>query len=158
MAPHYKPVGGVERVVLYPANAVHRAIFSSEGCRATLLGEALEVELLDDASSFEEVVECHNGTSKIEHRLNLVADRGDAEDWMDADFLERAAIEGVVAVVELSDGRSLLVGYSSRFGCEQPLRLRELSSASGSKLHDTPTVTLQLVSCDTEFSCRINKL
>lgn len=156
MTSNYKPVGGVERAILYPAEAVQTAIFSSEGCCATLVGEALEVPLLDDASSYDEVVECRNGIAKIAHRLNLVADRGKAEPWLDADFLERASIEGVVAVVELADGRRVLVGYSLRFGSEQPLRLQGLTSASGSKLLDTPTVALQLVSHDTEFSCEMN--
>ena len=155
MAPHYKPVGGVERVVLYPANAVHRAIFSSEGCRVTLSGESLEVELLDDASYYEERVESCDGVTKISHHLYLVADRGEAKPWLNADFLERASIDGLVAVVQLANSSSLLVGHSVHFGSEQPLRLQSLTSASGSKLHETPTVSLQLTSCDTEFSCEL---
>ena len=151
----YKPVGGVESVVLYPADAVQTALFSSEGCSATLLGEDLEVALLDDGSYYEERAESDEGITKIAHRLHLVADRGEAEAWLDADFVERASIEGVVAVVPLADGRRLLVGYSSHFGSEQPLRLTLLTSSSGSKLHDNPTVTLQLVSYDTEFSCEM---
>ena len=72
----YKPVGGVESVVLYPADAVQTALFSSEGCSATLLGEELEVALLDDGSYYEERAESVDGITKIAHRLHLVADRG----------------------------------------------------------------------------------
>ena len=156
MASNYKPVGGVESCALYPAEAVQTALFSSEGCQATLSGMPVAVMLLDDASHYEEVVESCDGITKISHRLSLVADRGDAAPWLDVDFLERASIEGLVAVVGLANGRSMLVGYSLRFGSEQPLRLQSMTSTSGSKLHDTPTVTLLLTSCDTEFSCEMN--
>lgn len=156
MASNYKPVGGVESCALYPAEAVQTALFSSEGCQATLSGMPVAVMLLDDASHYEEVVESCDGITKISHRLSLVADRGDAAPWLDVDFLERASIEGLVAVVGLANGRSVLVGYSLHFGSEQPLRLQSMTSTSGSKLHDTPTVTLFLTSCDTEFSYEMN--
>lgn len=156
MASNYKPVGGVESCSLYPAEAVQTALFSSEGCQATLSGKPVEVMLLDDASHYEEVVESRDGVTKISHRLTLVAERGDAEPWLDIDFVERASIEGLVAVVGLADGRSVLVGHSLHFGSEQPLRLQTMTSASGSKLHEIPTVTLLLTSCDTEFSCEMN--
>lgn len=150
-----KPVGGVERVILYPADAVQTALFSSDGCEVTLADEALEVELMDDASHYQERAECECGATKIAHTLHLVAERHKAVEWFGAEFLERASIDGVVAVVKLEDGRSLLVGYSSRFGNEYPLRLASLLSASGSGTGEQPTVTLQLVSYDTEFSCEI---
>ena len=156
MASNYKPVGGVESCALYPAEAVQTALFSSEGCQATLSGMPVAVMLLDDASHYEEVVESCDGITKISHRLSLVADRGDAAPWLDVDFLERASIEGLVAVVGLANGCSVLVGYSLHFGSEQPLRLQSMTSTSGSKLHDTPTVTLFLTSCDTEFSYEMN--
>ena len=156
MASNYKPVGGVESCALYPAEAVQTALFSSEGCQATLSGKPVEVTLLDDASYYEEVAESRDGITKISHRLSLVADREDAAPWLDVGFLERASIEGFVAVVRLADGRSLLVGYSLNFGSEQPLHLQSMTSASGSKLRDMPAVTLLLTSCDTAFSCEMN--
>ena len=85
----------------------------------------------------------------------LVADRGEAEAWLNNDTLERLAIEGAVATVGLEDGRRLLVGYSPHFGNEQPLRLEGLVSTSGRSLHDKPSVTLRLISHDTEFSNEI---
>lgn len=155
MASKYKPVGGVERVILYPADAVRTVLFSSNGCEVELSEPLLEVELLDDASHYKEKSECINGVVKIDHLLHIVADRKEAEKWLDSDFLEQVAIEGVVATVHLEDGRSLLVGYSSRFGNEQPLRLDSIVSSSGDKLHNRPTVALQLISHDTDFSCEI---
>lgn len=151
----HKAVGGVERVILYPANAVQSVLFSSEGCEVELIDDPLEVELIDDASHYDEMTESKNGATKITHTLHLVAARNEADVWLENNFVERASIDGVVAVVVLADGRNLLVGYSQQFGDEQPLRLGSLTSSSGSSAHDQPTVTLQLVSCDTEFSLEI---
>lgn len=155
MSSNYKPVGGVESCTLYPADAVQTIIFSSKGCSVQLQGSPIEVELLDDSSHYHEEIKCKDGLLKVLHRLQLVADRKAAEKWLDTEFLEQLSIEGAIAVVKLEDGRSLLVGYSSHFGDEQPLRLEYLISESGNNLHDKPIVTLQLLSYDTEFSSEI---
>lgn len=155
MTMEHKSVGGVERVMLYPADAVTSALFSSEGCEVEFASAPLEVELLDDASHYEEVSECAGGASRVTHQLHLVAERGEAEKWLETNFLEAISIDGAVAKVVLADGRALLVGYSQRFGDEQPLRLERLISTSGTTLHDRPTITLRLVSHDTEFSNEI---
>ena len=155
MGPNYIAVGGVERVALYPTEAVEEALFSSEGCEVTLAASPIEVELLDDGSHYEEEATNRDGATLVTHRLHLVADRSSAERWLEQDFLERAAVEGVVAVVTLCDGRTLLVGYSAHFGNEQPLLLDSLTSSSGEGAHDSPRVTLQLHSHDTEFSTEL---
>ena len=155
MSSNYKPVGGVESVALYPVDAVVAALFSSDGCEVTLSATPIEVELVDDLSCYEELSKSKNGIAKITHSLTLVADRATASQWLDTEFLERCSAEGVVAVLSLCDGRRLLVGYSALFGNEQPLRLESLTSTSGSSLRDKPTVTLQLISHDTEFSQEI---
>jgi hypothetical protein len=155
MGPNYKAVGGVERVALYPTEAVEEALFSSEGCEVTLAASPIEVEPLDDGSRYEEEATNRDGATLVTHRLHLVADRSSAERWLEQDFLERAAVEGVVAVVTLCDGRTLLVGYSAHFGNEQPLLLDSLTSSSGEGAHDSPRVTLQLHSHDTEFSTEL---
>ena len=155
MKANYKPIGGVERCTLYPADAVQAAIFSSEGCEVQLRGEGIEVELLEETSRYEEESKGVDGIVKVSHLLNLVADRKEAEVWLDNDFLEHLVIEGTIAIVTLEDGRRLLVGYSSHFGDEQPLRLESMISSSGNNLHEQPIVTLRLVSHDTEFSSEI---
>lgn len=152
---NYKPVGGVESVALYPAEAVVRALFSSEGCEVELSGTPIEVALIDDASHYEEISHLENGTNTVSHQLHLVAEMSEGRQWLDKQFLERAFFEGVIAVVTLCSGVRLLVGYSAHFTAEQPLRLDSITSSSGTTLHHTPSVTLQLVSCDTEFSAHI---
>ena len=155
MNPNYKAVGGVEQVALYPTDAVTSALFSSRGCELTLASSPLVVELVDDGSHYEEEATNKDGATLVTHRLHLVADRSSAERWLEQDFLERAAVEGVVAVVTLCDGRRVVVGYSAHFGNEQPLRLDSLTSSSGEGAHDSPRVTLQLDSHDTEFSTEL---
>ena len=142
-------------MALYPAQAVEAALFSSEGCEVELSGIPIKVALMDDASRYEERSECKNGVASITHLLHLVADRGDADKWLENDFVEQASLEGVVAVISLCNGHRLLAGYSAQFKGEQPLRLESLTSSSGSRLAETPTVTLRLISHDTEFSQEI---
>ena len=152
---NYKSIGGVESVALYPADAVVKALFSSEGCEVELSGTPIEVALIEDSSHYEEssCLEC--GTTTVSHKLHLVAEMSDGERWRDEQFLERAFFEGFVAVVTLCSGVRMLVGYSARFTNEQPLRLDSITSASGSTPHETPSVTLRLVSRDTDFSAHI---
>lgn len=155
MASSYKPVGGVKRVLLYPTEAIKKVLFSKKGCEVEYSAAPIEVELMEDKSSFEERAEAVKGQTRITHILQLVSDRAKGEEWLKPDFLEMISIDGAVADVELADNRHLLVGYSTTFGNEQPLRLESLSSSSGSTLHDKPTLTLRLVSHDIAFSCEI---
>ena len=152
---NYKPIGGVESVALYPAEAVAKALFSSEGCEVELSGTPIEVALIDDVSHYEETSHLECGTNSVSHQLILVAEMSEGERWLDKQFLERAFFDGVVAVVTLCSGVRLLVGYSAQFTSEQPLRLDSITSSSGNTLHQTPSVTLRLVSRDTEFSAHI---
>lgn len=152
---NHKPIGGVESVALYPTDAVVTALFSSEGCEVELSGTPIEVALLEDTSTYEEMAHVEQGATSVSHKLRLVATRNDAAKWLDNDFIEQSSFDGFVAVVALCDGRKLLAGYSALFGNEQPLRLESVTSASGSSPHQTPSVTLQLVSRDTDFSAQI---
>ena len=152
---NYKSIGGVESVALYPAEAVVTALFSSEGCEVELSGCPIEVPLLDNASYYEESSHSKCGTTTISHLLHLVAERSDGEEWLDNSFLERASLEGVVAIISLCSGVRLLAGYSAQFGCEQPLRLDSVTASSGTSPHDTPSVALRLLSHDTDFSAKI---
>ncbi len=152
---NYKPIGGVESCSLYATDAVAATLFSGSECSVTLSAEPLAVELLDDASFYEEEITTDTGGRRVKHTLTLVAARTEAQAWLDEEFVERVASEGVVATVKLCDGRELLVGYSAHFAEEQPLYLASLSVASGRKLLDTPQVVLTLVSHDTELSHEI---
>ncbi len=152
---NHKPIGGVESVALYSADAVQTALFSGDGCEVVFDKDPIEVPLLEDASKYEECSNLENGVISISHLLHIVAERNNAENWLDADFIEQASFEGFVAVISLCDGRRLLAGYSAQFGEEYPLRLENIISTSGTNLGEIPTVALRLVSHDTEFSPQI---
>ncbi len=152
---NYKPVGGVESCTLYPADSVVMAIFSREGCRIKLEGSPIEVPLLDDASCYDESTVSKQGATSVLHLLHLVANRGCAEEWLEESFLEQATFEGFVALITLNDGRRLLAGYSAHLEAEQPLRLEKITSTSGNALRETPSVTLELVAYDADFSPEI---
>ena len=151
----YKPIGGIESCALYPADAVEMILFSSNGCEVELSGTPLETPLLEDSSYYEEVLRLQQGVASVSHLLHLVANRNDANEWLDNDFLERAAFEGLVAIISLCDGRRLLAGYSMHLGDEQPLRLESITTSSGNSPRETPSATLRLVAYDAEFSMKL---
>lgn len=152
---YLKPKGGVARVALHTADAVGRLVVEEEGCRVSFADTPLEVPLVEQASHFEETVTADGGSIAVCHRLTMVAERNLASEWLDPDFLRRAALQGVVAEVELCDSRCLLVGYSLRLAEEQPLRLQSMDSSSGVRPNDLPLITLTLSATDAEMAMPI---
>ena len=122
-------------------------------------GAVMSCSLLEDRSSFDEKFTFEEGVVAVQHTLRLVADRNLAGAWLEAEFQREAVQRGLCAVVTLNDGRQLLVGYSARFGAQQPLRIARIETSSGGKLSDVPTVILQLESFDTSAAaeCIINQ-
>lgn len=106
-------------------------------------------QLHEDSSSYQEEFTFKDGLVAVNHKLSLTADRNLAEVWLDTEFQRELLEKGVCAFVTLNDGRQLLVGYSERFGSQQPLRLSKVTLWSGRKLSDAPTLTLELESFDT---------
>ena len=138
----YKPIGGIHSARLY-------TLGSATSLEEVLLGEAVEVSLWDDGSSYEEKICSVEGLVSVQHTLTLCSDHSRAAAWFDAHFLERCAAEGVVAVVQLSTGEQVVVGWSERFGLEQALRLASLDFSSGERPNSSPQVRLTLKSKDT---------
>lgn len=112
----------------------------------------MECSLMEDASIYEERISFDEGVAAVQHTLTLVADRNGAAAWLEQEFLHDGSDKGLCAVVTLNDGRQLLVGYSERFGAEQPLHIAEIVSTCGRSLADLPTITLTLTSFDTTAS------
>lgn len=133
----YKPVGGLVRAELFHSSQVD----SVEQLR---WGAGVEVGLVDDASSYTEQFSADNRQVSVLHTLTLCSDRNQAGAWFDGEFLRRVAADGVVAKVELATGEQITVGWCSRMGFEQSLRLHSLEFDSGKSLNDSPRVTLSL--------------
>ena len=151
---HRKPVGGIRSVKLCTTDNIAGVGFSSDATTNASLefvdsNEVMECSLLEDSSSFEEEFSFDQGVVAVRHTLSLVANRDLAAAWLEAEFCGELRLKGLCAVVTLNDDRQLLVGYSQRFGGQQPLRVKGIKVWSGVSLSDTPTVTLTLESYDT---------
>ena len=139
----YKPVGGIISCELFTL----QALVSAEDMVA---GQGVEVLLSDDGSHYEERISCQQGPASVEHTLTLCSDRSAAARWFDHELLQLMAIEGVAALITLASGESLKLGWSPRFGFEQPLHLLSLCFSSGDKPNNSPRVELKLQSHDTD--------
>lgn len=126
----YKPVGGVRSVALYAADTVGRLL--------------AEVELIDDSSTYREVLTAEKGCGVVKQTLTLKALYSSAAAWLSREFIEEATLAGVVAKVTLNDLRKVVVGYSEALKFEQPLHLKSLEIDSKHSVEQTPTVTLEL--------------
>ena len=102
----------------------------------------------------EESAESDNTLVSVKHTLTLCSDRWLAAAWFDKEFMQRAAADGLVARITMATGEQIVVGWSERFGLEQPLRLKTLSFCSGSRPNDSPRVVLTLWSRDTESAIK----
>ena len=138
----YKPIGGVLAALLY-------TLGTATSLEEVLQGEAVEVELEDDGSLYEEKICSVEGLVSVQHTLTLCSDHHRAAAWFGDDFLARCAAEGVVAEVRLATDEHIVVGWSERFALEQALRLESLDFRSGTRPNDSPQVRLTLVSKDT---------
>ena len=140
---NYKPKGGVVAAELYPVAELHDV-------ESLVRGAGIGVELVDDGSSYEELFAVKEGLVSVEHTLTLCAAHPQAGAWLDADFVQRCALEGVVARVDMATGEELLIGWSKRFGFEQALRLKQMHFSSGSEPNVEPCLKLQLWSHDVQ--------
>ena len=138
----FKPVGGVAHAELF-------AVHGLRGVEDMAPGEGVEVSLMDDGSHYDEQTQASGLPVSVEHTLTLCSDRNLTAAWRNAEFLQRAAAEGVVARIRLSSGEELIVGWSPHFGFERALRLHSLSVHSGSRPQEQPKVVLTLSSRDT---------
>jgi hypothetical protein len=138
----FKPVGGVAHAELF-------AVHGLRGVEDMTPGEGVEVSLMDDGSHYDEQTQASGLPVSVEHTLTLCSDRNITAAWRNAEFLQRAAAEGVAARIRLSSGEELIVGWSPHFGFERALRLHSLSFHSGSRPQEQPKVVLTLSSRDT---------
>ena len=138
----FKPVGGVAHAELF-------AVHGLRGVEDMTPGEGVEVSLMDDGSHYDEQTQASGLPVSVEHTLTLCSDRNLTAAWRNAEFLQRAAAEGVAARIRLSSGEEFIVGWSPHFGFERALRLHSLSFHSGSRPQEQPKVVLTLSSRDT---------
>ena len=138
----YKPVGGLLRAELFALEGLSSA-------EDMVSGAGVEVSLMDDGSSYEELHSAEGLPVSVQHTLTLASDRNLAREWLSQEFVQRCTAEGVVARVMMATGEQIVVGTDPRFGFEQALRLSSLGFMSGSSPNDSPRVILTLKCHDT---------
>lgn len=132
----YKPIGGVLGATLYAADTVDS------------MPMGVDIELIDDSSSYIEEICVERGSAVVRHTLTLKALYSNAEDWLSSEFIDMATYCGVVAEVTLNDSRQITIGHSETLQLEQPMRIKSLVIDSARSVAETPTVTLVLYSED----------
>ena len=138
----FKPVGGVAHAELF-------AVHGLQGVEDMVPGQGVAVSLMDDGSHYDEQTQASGLPVSVAHTLTLCSDRNLTAAWRNAEFLQRAAAEGVAARIRLRSGEELILGWSPHFGFERALRLRSLTFHSGSRPQEQPRVVLTLSSHDT---------
>ena len=144
-----KPAGGIAAVAVVPAGAA--AVGSPEEIAAA----AVAVPLVEGRSSYDETVMSDNGIIRVEHRLTIAVPPDYAHEFFGEDIMRQWASAGTAAVVVTEAGERLVVGWSERFGSEQPLRLAGIGASTGTTPHETPAVVLTFRSVDTAPATRI---
>lgn len=147
-----KPVGGLAGVTLLPAGGIARVGVAEGRCTGITLksgARTLECPLCDDGSSYTEESLVRDGLVAVSHTLTIAIDLEQGRELLGEEVLASFAREGAAALVTASGGERMLVGWSERFGCEQPLRLVAATSQTGSQLLDRPRSLLTLRSEDT---------
>lgn len=105
-------------------------------------------EFMEGEASFTEEMSVADGVAKVEHKITFVIERPDNNSTDAIMKLLETSKEGIVAVVKTNSNVSFLIGYSDKFGTEQPLRLENSHMSTGSGPADNTTESITLVSRD----------
>ncbi len=150
--PAHRPVGGIEAVALLPATHVEAVTFEAGRCTAVTPkagAQWVEWPILEDCADYTEEHLCEEGNLLTRHTLRLQCDPEEVRGSFAALCEMTLAGAGVVARIETAAGVTLLVGWSERFGCEQPLRLHSARCRTEAAPLDAPRFEAVLVSEDT---------
>lgn len=157
--PRRKPVGGILEIGMTPAvNIAAVACDPSTGrCTGVTLHDPArwrQLRIAEERSSCDETFDIGKGVPAVEHRLTVVTGADDGHEAFDAPFIAAAA-QGMVAVATFISGRRLLLGWSPRFGTEQPLRLRQLRFTSGTARAEAPAAKALFTATDTDAATEL---
>lgn len=137
--------GGIKRIYLANKASVSSVTFSSEVATAiSMAGSELffEIEFEQDTAEWREAGELVNGSSKYTQELEFYI-KGN----IDAHRAVLNALSnncGFVGVVEDNNGTQFILGASTDFDLERPLKLSSDASGSGKELTDTAGSTITL--------------
>ena len=138
-----KPAGGIAAVAVVPAGAA-AGLPPGETDTATVA-----VPLIEERSSYDEVLTSRNGVVRVEHRLTIAVPFDWVRRTLDETTFRSWAVQGVAAVVDTEAGERLAVGWPEPQGCRQPLRLAGIEASTDKTPHATPAAIITLRSVDT---------
>lgn len=145
-----RPKGGIREVKLIDASKIENVSFGNAGrkCTGLLLSPQAEIQnydILEERSSYTEIVTERNGFRVVKHSLKLVRGKVSSEEMFPvSEWMRR----GCVALVTLGSGRRIVAGVSEESGCGYPLRVVSVGRDSGRSAGDGITEELLLESCD----------
>ena len=149
-----KFIGGIAEVRITPTSNVNLSVDDANSVEVLFRDPLLieTIELLEDRSSYSEVEIVEDGVSLVRHSLKLVLKR-------ELGLRLRATLstrymDGVVAIVTIHARERLLVGFTSKFGIEQPLRVIGGAFETGSSPKDYPLFSLTLQCEDTSYATK----
>lgn len=151
-----KHLGGVESIRLVSAVDVEaveydpsQRLFSGLALREG--SDPVEVLFADGTACYEERV---SADGVVTHTLTFVM-RGLQREG--AEVLRSLSVDGMVAVVGLAEGESLLVGYSPEAAADYPLRLTQTLLDSGKSRAQRASTTLVFSSQDGSLACHLEE-
>lgn len=118
------------------------AITFEEGCCFS------KYEFREDEAVYKESVSVSNGARIVTHELSFLLDKMGSECSAAVSAIAEAADEGLIAIVQTTNGDTFLVGYSQEFGKERPLRLDSSDGTTGKQLSDGTSEVVTLSSTD----------
>ncbi len=142
--------GGVERIVLLPIGELDLTQ-DGGGWDVELPFSAVEIGVEEGTAQCCEERVVRDGVSRVTHNIEALVEEGHPALQLLAD-----ADEGLAAVVSLNSGESRLLGYSSDFAKERPLRVMRMERVSGSCRADDAEYRIRLWSEDNAFAQSVN--
>ena len=105
-------------------------------------------EFMEGEASYSEKMSAADGVTEVEHEIKFSLERPDNDTKMAINELLKTSHKGIVAVVTTNSNVSFLVGYSDKFGTEQPLRLEKTEMSTGTNPANNTSEIITLVSKD----------
>ncbi|MFR9603322.1 MAG: hypothetical protein SNG02_05565 [Rikenellaceae bacterium] len=99
--------------------------------------KSVRIPIVSAQSQYSEVVTINSGITNVEHTLTLTTCSSD-EFW-DVGPLDEASRVGCIAEVDVSAAGSILLGWSSHLGYDQPLRLTKVTSQGSDSVNQRCT-------------------
>lgn len=147
--------GGIEKIVLAKTKWIEKIEYDyledrytgiklKDGC------EFVNYNFIEDNAQYIENVKYQNGICIIEHKLEFSIPKINANSNNIVTELLKDNSAGVVAIIKTAAHEYFLIGVSTKFGTEKPLKIVSIQGKTGYKYEDEPEEKITLKSEDME--------